>query len=129
MREVSIATDLRQSAPARALHDLRLAADLNPLNSDPGRIGGTIALQTGQYATAQERFKQSISRDPGGWYAWLGSGLAASALGDRATARHDLEMAESIDSKDAVIRMALDRVDTAHPLSPADALQMIALSL
>ncbi len=129
VREVSIATDLRQSAPARALHDLRLAADLNPLNSDPGRIGGTIALQTGQYATAQERFKQSISRDPGGWYAWLGSGLAASALGDRATARHDLEMAESIDSKDAVIRMALDRVDTAHPLSPADALQMIALSL
>jgi O-Antigen ligase len=129
VREVSIATDVRQSDPARALHDLQLAADLNPLNADPGRIGGTIALQTGQYATARQRFEQSISREPGGWYAWLGSGLAASALGDRATARHDLEIAESIDSKDAVIRVALDRVDSRHPLTPADALQMIAQSL
>ena len=118
----------RASDPARALQDLQTAADLNPLNADPGRIGGTIALQTGQYATARERFQQSISREPGGWYAWLGSGLAASALGDRAAARHDLEMAEAIDSKDAVIQVALDRVDTAHPLTPADALQMVAMS-
>jgi hypothetical protein len=129
VREVSIASDLRASDPARALQDLQTAADLNPLDADPGRIGGTIALQTGQYASARERFQQSISRDPGGWYAWLGSGLAASALGDRAAARHDLEMAKAIDSKDAVIQVALDRVDTAHPLTPADALQMVATSL
>ncbi len=129
VREVSIASDLRASDPARALQHLQTAADLNPLNADPGRIGGTIALQTGQYATARERFQQSISREPGGWYAWLGSGLAASALGDRAAARHDLEMAEAIDSKDAVIQVALDRVDTAHPLTPADALQILAKPL
>ena len=128
VREVSIASDLRASDPARALQVLQTAANLNPLNADPGRIGGTIALQTGQYATARERFQQSISREPGGWYAWLGSGLAASALGDRAAARHDLEMAEAIDSKDAVIRVALDRLDTAHPLTPADALEMVATS-
>ena len=118
----------RATRPGRS-NDLKTAADLNPLNADPGRIGGTIALQTGQYATARERFQQSISREPGGWYAWLGSGLAASALGDRAAARHDLEMAAAIDSKDAVIQVALDRVDTAHPLTPADALQMLATSL
>ena len=129
VREVSIASDLRGSDPARALHDLQTAADLNPLNADPGRIAGTIALQTGQYATARQRFQQSISREPGGWYAWLGAGLAASALGDRAAARHDLEMAESIDSKDAVISVALKRVDSAHPLSPAAALQLVATSL
>ncbi len=129
VREVSIASNLRQSDPARALHVLQTAADLNPLNADPGRIAGTIALQTGQYAIARERFQQSISREPGGWYAWLGAGLAASALGDRAAARHDLEMAKSIDSKDAVISAALDRVDSDHPLSPADALQMVATSL
>jgi tetratricopeptide (TPR) repeat protein len=129
VREVSIASDLRQSDPAKALHVLQTAADLNPLNADPGRIAGTIALQTGQYAVARERFQQSISREPGGWYAWLGAGLAASALGDRAAARHDLEMAESIDSKDAVISVALDRVDSDHPLSPADALQMLATPL
>ena len=129
VREVSIASDLRASDPAGALQHLQTAADLNPLDADPGRIGGTIALQTGQYATARQRFQQSISREPGGWYAWLGSGLAASALGDREAARHDLEMAAAIDSKDAVIQVALDRLDTAHPLTPADALQMVATSL
>ena len=128
VREVSIATDLRASDPAKALDDLRIAAELNPLNADPGRVGGTIALQNGQYAIARERFEQAIARDRGGWYAWLGAGLAASAAGDRALARHDLDVAASIDTKDAVIGEALARVDSAHPLSPADALQMLALS-
>ena len=128
VREVSIATNLRDSDPAKALDDLRSAADLNPLNADPGRVGGTIALQIGQYATAEERFKQAIARDRGGWYAWLGAGLAASASGNRVLARRDLAVAVSINTKDAVIGEALARVDSAHPMSPADALQMLALS-
>ncbi len=128
VREVSSATNLRDSDPAKALEDLRIAADLNPLSADPGRIGGTIALQIGQYDTARKRFEQAIARDRGGWYAWLGAGLAASASGNRALARHDLEVAASIDIKDAVVGEALARVDSAHPLSPADALQMLALS-
>jgi hypothetical protein len=128
VREVSIATNLRDSDPAKALDDLRIAAELNPLNADPGRTGGTIALQIGQYDTARERFEQAIARDRGGWYAWLGAGLAASASGNRALARRDLEVAASIDTKDAVVGEALARVDSAHPLSPVDALQMLALS-
>jgi O-Antigen ligase/Tetratricopeptide repeat len=129
VREVSIASDLRQTDPARALHVLQTAADLNPLSADPGRLAGTIALQTGRYSVARERFQQAISREPGGWYAWLGAGLAASALGDRAAARHYLEMAAAIDSMDSVIGGALDRVDSTHPLSPTDALRMLATSL
>jgi Flp pilus assembly protein TadD len=128
VREVSIATDLRNSDPAKALHDLRVAADLNPLNADPGRVGGAIALQIGEYATARQRFEQTIAREPGGWYAWLGAGLAASAAGDRALARHDFEVASRINPKNTVISEALARVDSANPLSPADALQMLALS-
>ncbi len=128
VREVSIATNLRNSDPAKALHDLQVAADLNPLNADPGRVGGAIALQIGEYATARQRFEQTIAREPGGWYAWLGAGLAASAAGDRALARHDFEVAARINPKNTVISEALARVDSANPLSPADALQMLALS-
>ncbi len=126
VREVSVASNLRQTDPARALGDLDTAADLNPLSADPGRIGGTIALQTGQYGQALRRFRQSISRDPGGWYAWLGAGLAASALDDRRLARDDLEMAGSINTREPAIQEALRRVDGPHPLSAAAALQMLA---
>ncbi len=129
VREVSVASDLRQTDPAGALRDLSTAADLNPLSADPGRVGGTIALTAGQYATAQRRFDQAISRDPGGWYGWFGAGLAASASGNRALARHDLGIAHAINHQEPVIRTALDRVDTAHPLSPVDAIQRLALEV
>ena len=125
VREVSIATNLRRTDPAKALSDLRIAADLNPLSPDPGRLGGTIGLQTGQYATARQRFEQTVSRDPGGWYGWLGAGLAASALGERALARHDFQVARSINPKDPVINEALDRVGSSDPLTPGAALQSL----
>jgi hypothetical protein len=127
VRESSAASDVRQTDPAKALADLNSAAKLNPLSADPGRIGGTIALQTGQYAQALRRFEQSISRDPGGWYAWLGAGLSASALNDRVLARRDLRMAGSINSQEPAIQVALARVDSPHPLSPQAALQMLVV--
>jgi hypothetical protein len=125
VREVSIASDLRASNPARALNDLATAAALNPLSADPGRLGGTIALQTGRYVEAEQRFAQATARDPGGWYAWLGRGLAASALGEPSGATHDFEVAASINHQQPVIRAALARSHDAHPLSPAAALAML----
>lgn len=128
VREVSTASDLRVSNPTQALRDLNTAADLNPLNADPGRIGGTIALQNGLWAEAQRRFDQATVREPGGWYGWLGAGLAASALGQRATARHDFRTAHSINSQEPAIAQALARVDTPRPLTPSKALQMLVVA-
>ena len=96
VREVSVASNLASSHLPQSLRDLRTAADLNPLNADPGRFGGTYALQAGEYATARQSFDQAASREPGSWYAWLGAGLAASALGDSAQARHDYQVAARI---------------------------------
>ena len=128
VREVSVANDIRGSDPAKALNDLRIAANLNPLSADPGRIAGTIGLQTGQYAIARDRFAQAISRERGDWLSWLGEGLAASALGDRSAARHDFDVAGSINRRDRVIQEAISRVGSAHPLTPAEALPMLAAS-
>lgn len=127
VREVSAASDVRQANPAQALVDLATASKLNPLGADPGRIGGTIALQTGQYAQALSRFEQSISRDPGGWYAWFGAGLSASALQNRELAHRDLQMAASINPREPVIQEALGHVNGAHPLTPAAALRMLVV--
>jgi O-Antigen ligase len=127
VREVSEASDIRASNPAGALDDLRLAAELNPLSANPGRVAGTIALQTGRYAVALRRFNQATAREPGGWYGWFGAGLAASALGDRALARRDVGVAASMNTKQPAIPATLSRLDTAHPLSPSNALQMLVL--
>ncbi len=128
VREVSIASNLRGVDPTRALADLQTAADLDPLSADPGRLAGTIGLQTGRYEAAQVRFDQVTARDPGGWFGWLGTGLAASALGERSLARKDFERAASIERNNAAIQAALARVDSAHPLPPIQALQMLVIA-
>jgi hypothetical protein len=128
VRDVSLATDVRFTDPSRALTDLSRAAKLNPWNSEPGRLAGAIALQNGEYAVARQRFKQSINAEPGGWFSWLGAGLAASALGQRATARYDFEMAHAINSLQPAIRAAVSRVDTQRPLTSAQAFDLLVLA-
>jgi predicted Zn-dependent protease len=127
VREVSTASDLAATDPAGALHDLTLAAALDPLSAIPGRLGGTIALQTGRYATAQRRFDQAAAREPGGWYAWLGTGLAASALGERTLAQQGFRRAYRISSSQPAVQQALARVSGRNPLTPAQALALLVL--
>jgi O-Antigen ligase len=125
VREVSTANDIRTKNPEAALQDLAIAADLNPLSSNPGRLAGTIALQTGRFSEAEARFRQSIARQPEGWFAWLGEGLAASELGDAASARRDFETAASINSRQPAATQALRRVVSRTPLTPPEAFKLL----
>jgi O-Antigen ligase len=125
VREVSIGTNAAGRNPTAALRDLDLASKLNPLNSTPGRVAGVIALQNHEYAVAQQRFHQSISREPQGWFSWLGEGLAASALGEKAIAHHDYVVAVSLNSRQPAVTEALKRVYTSHPLTPTQAFSML----
>ena len=128
IRETSAADSVGRRNPTAALSDLADAASLNPLSADPGRLGGTLALQAGNPLEAQRRFRQAISREPGGWFAWFGAGLAASALGDAAAAQHDFQVAGSIEKQQPAIREALARVDSTRPITPAAALGLLALA-
>lgn len=127
VREVSIGNDLSVSNPSAALAAFHRAAKLNPLNADPGRLGGATALRAGDYQEAETRFRQAIAREPGGWFPWLGAGLAASALGQRAVAKHDFKVAASINSQQPAVTTALARVDSSQPLTPQAALDMLVL--
>jgi hypothetical protein len=128
VREVSIGSDLRGSNPTQALAHLQTAANLNPYDSEPGRLAGTIALQTGSYDEALGRFGQAVARQPGGWFSWFGSGLAASELGERAVARHDFEVAKSLNASQQVIKDALSRVDGPTPMTPQQGLDGLVLA-
>ena len=128
VREVSIGSDLRGSNPTQALAHLQTAADLNPYDSEPGRLAGTIALQSGSYEEALARFGQATARQPDGWFSWFGAGLAASELGEPAVARHNFEVAKSLNSSQQVIKDALSRVDSPTPMTPAQGLDELVLA-
>ena len=128
VREVSIGSDLRGSNPAQALTHLQTAADLNPYDSEPGRLAGTIALQSGSYEEALARFGQATARQPDGWFSWFGAGLAASELGEPAVARHNFEVAKSLNSSQQVIKDALSRVDSPTPMTPQQGLDELVLA-
>lgn len=125
VREVSLASDVSATNPAAALADLAHARTLNPLDADPGRLAGAIALENGQYQTAVQRFRQSVSNEPGGWFAWLGAGLAESALGNKSAAHRDFATAHAINSQETAIHQALARVYTLNPLTSAQAFSLL----
>lgn len=127
-REVSLGSDASATDTSAALSDFALAARLDPLSSVPGRLAGAIALQAGEYAVAQQRFRQSVAREPGGWFSWLGEGLAASALGRREQARRDFAAAYGIDSKQPVTAAALARVDARQPLTSDEAFKLLVVA-
>ncbi|MBV9819959.1 MAG: hypothetical protein JOZ07_16630, partial [Solirubrobacterales bacterium] len=126
-REVSAAQAEQARDPSGALARLRTAGSLNPLDSTPGRQAGAIALATGNYVEARRAFAQATAREPGGWFSWLGAGLAASAQGHRAVAHHDFSVAYSINRRQPAVIAALDRVDTRHPLTSAAAFKLLVL--
>ena len=128
VREVSIASDLTASSPARALQALDTAARLNPLSADPGRVAGTIALHNGLYAVAERRFAQAIARDPAGWYAWFGAGLAASARHQRHLAVGDLAVAAAINNRQPAVLDARHAAAGRHPLAPERALAELVVA-
>jgi hypothetical protein len=128
VREVSLASNVRAANPDGALLDLERAANLNPLNAEPGRLAGFIALQNGQYGVADQRFRQSIDREPGGWLSQLGAGLAASALGQRQQAHRDYARAYAINNRQPAVVQALRRVYTKHPLTSAEAVKLFILA-
>ncbi len=127
-RELSAAAAARASNPAGALAALHTAERLDPLSAEPGRLAGTIALQTGRDQAAATWFAQVLAREPGGWYGWLGSGLAASALGQRTEAERDFVTAGTIDQGEPAIEQALGHLRAGRPLTPVAALSLLTLA-
>ncbi len=128
LRESSLAGAAAASNPAGALHDLKRAADLNPLDAVAPLTAGEVAMNQGQWRVAKQRFAESIDRDPGSWFAWLGSGLASSSLGDRTQAYHDFSVAYSINNQQPPVRAARARATTAHPLTYSEAIGLLNIA-
>ena len=125
--EVQVASRADAANPTAALSDLRLAAKLNPLSSDPGRLAGAIALRNGRWTLALRQFRNSLSAEPGGWFSWLGAGLAESALGEPEQAHRDFVVAKRINARQPAIQDALQRVFSKTPLTSDEAFKLLVL--
>ena len=125
LREISRAQTASFTDVSASLSDFRTAHRLNPLMSDPGSLGGTVALVNDRPRVAAGLFAQATEREPGSWYSWLGRGLAASARGEVSAARRYLNEAARIDDRQQVVQDAVRRVGTGSPLTIAKALQEI----
>ena len=125
--EVQVASRADAANPTAALSDLRLAAKLNPLSSDPGRLAGAIALRNGRWTLALRQFRNSLSAEPGGWFSWLGAGLAESALGEPEQAHRDFVAAKQINARQPAVQAALQRVFTKTPLTSDEAFKLLVL--
>ncbi len=108
-----------------SLADFRASHRLNPLMSDPGVLGGSVALVNGRDAAAAALYRQATDREPGAWIAWLGRGLAASQQGEVVEARRAFAVAMRLDHDQLAVRNAARLVGTQHPLTPAQAFAQI----
>jgi hypothetical protein len=125
LREISRAEQASYTDVSASLKDFHTAHRLNPFMSDPGSLGGTVALINGQARVAGNLFAQATDLEPGSWYSWLGRGLAASARGQTSSARRYLREAARIDDRQQVVQTATREVGTRSPLTIAKALQEI----
>jgi hypothetical protein len=125
--EVQVASRAEATNSSAALNDLRLAAQLNPLSSDPGRLAGAIALRNGRWTLAVRQFRKSVKAEPGGWFSWLGAGLAESALGEPEQAHRDFVVARRINARQPAVQDALQRVFTKTPLTSDEAFKLLVL--
>jgi hypothetical protein len=125
VQEVSIATNIQNSDPTRALADLRTAGKLNPLDSSPGLVAGAVALRQGDLSRASSSLRQSIDREPGDWLAWLLAGVTAYEQGHRQIARADYSRADHIDSTQPADQEALRQITTRRPLTSAAVFKLL----
>jgi hypothetical protein len=128
VRELSTASNLGPTRPQTALADLAVAAKLNPLNVDPERLAGAIALRLGEDQVAATDFRAAITREPGDWFSWLGAGLAASGLHRQQVAEHDFRVAVSINNRQPAAVDGLRRALGQKPLTPRQAFGMLVVT-
>ena len=118
----------QRNPASRAAATSTTAADLNPLSADPGRLGGTIALRNGLFTEAEHR---SARRSPASPAAGSRGSAPASRPRRSATASRPTTTSRSRPDQSTInqpaITQALARVNTTHPLTPAEAFRLLVV--
>jgi tetratricopeptide (TPR) repeat protein len=118
-RAINEALAVWRTDPQAAQIRLAQARELNPLTDRADEIAGAIASRTGDVATMRRSFQRALERDPDNWYSHLELGIAYALAGDNDSALAELEIAEALNPRDAVIDEVRALVLAGRPVSAA----------
>ncbi len=117
-RDIANALASWPTDPRGAFAALDRAADLEPLSSQPGVVGGAIALQLRRPELARKEFAQVGARNPGTWVAPFFVGLL-TARRDPAGAAYELRRAQARNPHETLSAAALSALQRGRPLTLA----------
>ncbi len=125
-RQAREATREWETDPTAAYSHVRAAADLLPFDQQLYLLGGSIALNRGEYAAARAWLLVAERRDRDNWLTPFALGLVEGQAGRRRAARAQLERARRLNPLEATIRLALEGVRKGRPLTFEEAQTALA---
>jgi hypothetical protein len=126
-RETQKAIAVWPNRPAFAYSELRSASNLLPFDPQTYLVGGAIALDLEEPATARRFFAQANSHDDQEWLAPFVIGLLDGEQGHRAQARTQLLRAHTLNPRESLITQALVRLTGRSPLTVTEAQNDLSL--
>jgi hypothetical protein len=126
-RDTQKALAVWPNRPALAYSELRSSSNLLPFDPQTYLVGGAIALDLEEPATARDFFVQAYSHDDQEWLAPFVIGLLDGEQGHRAQARAQLLRAHTLNPRESLITQALIRLTGRYPLTVAEAQNDLSL--
>lgn len=125
-RHARAATLIWPSQPARAYAEVTAATDLLPFDAELYLLGGSIALNLGEYDRARAWLQEAQRHDGQNWLVPFALGLVEGEEGRLDAARVQLLDAEKLNPLEPTIGTALERLPSHHPLTFAQAQAMLS---
>lgn len=125
-RRAREATVVWPSQPTHAYEEARSASNLMPFDPQLYLLGGSIALNLGEYPRARAWLVEAESHDDQNWLTPFALGLVEGEEGRLKGAKAQLSRAEVLNPLEPAVGAALSRVRERHPLSFAEAQALLA---
>jgi hypothetical protein len=125
-RRAREATVVWQTQPARAYEQVRSASNLLPFDPQLYLLGGSIALNLGEYPQARAWLVEAESHDDRNWLTPFALGLVEGEEGRLKGAKAQLSRAELLNPLEPAVGTALSRAEEHHPLTFAEAQALLA---
>lgn len=112
--------------PQQAFSDLERSRTLNPLSNRADILTGVIAGRLDDVPRMRRAFRRAIERDDRQWYPHFELALAEAALGNRASALAELDVARHLNPREEAIPPVRHRIAAGRPVDRRQIDQLFA---